>query len=524
VKGSPTSSAQGADVVVGGGHNGLVAACYLARAGRDVVVLEALDRPGGGSRTEETIPGYKFDLHSAAHNIINMTDIPAELDLAGAGLVYQEMDPFSIAVHADGRRVRFHRSVEATVASLGEESPADAVAYEAFIEKAMPIVQAILPAIRGQLGVRELPGRAAHVVRALRPGPMSTLGDVLGPYDTLLRRWLHSDLSRGPVAAFAAHAGVGPTSPGGSLYAFWQAAYHLFGQWHARGGAQGLVDALVRRLESFGGELRCSAPVARIETAGGRVEAVWTEAGERVPARTVITALDPKLALLELLDPPLGGRAGTDLAATRRGNVVQALVHVATDRLPAYPGARPGDWNGLQSYVDRLEDLSMAWNCSEAERLPDPLPLYAFTTSALDDTLAPAGHHAVYLACPAAPATVEGGWPAHTELFVERCLDIVEERAPGFRDSVVASAAFTPDLMAAGGRWPGAHPMHLDIALDQLGPLRPTRALGGHRTPVAGLYISGAGTSPAGGIAGTPGRLAAQAVLDDDHRPRLRPR
>jgi phytoene dehydrogenase-like protein len=116
------------DVVVGAGHNGLVAACYLAMAGRSVLVLEAQLLPGGGSRTEATIPGlpHRFDLHSAAHNIINMTSIPEELDLAGAGLVYQEMDPFSIAIFADGRRVRFHRSIEATVASIAEHDLVEA--------------------------------------------------------------------------------------------------------------------------------------------------------------------------------------------------------------------------------------------------------------------------------------------------------------------------------------------------------------------------------------------------------------
>ena len=110
-------------MVVGAGHNGLVAACYLARAGRQVLVVEALDRPGGGSRTEETVPGYRFDLHSAAHNIINMTDIPEDLDLADVGLDYLEMDPFSVAVHADGRRVRFFRSVDATVESIPKSPP-----------------------------------------------------------------------------------------------------------------------------------------------------------------------------------------------------------------------------------------------------------------------------------------------------------------------------------------------------------------------------------------------------------------
>jgi phytoene dehydrogenase-like protein len=503
------------DVVVGAGHNGLIAACYLARAGRDVLVLEQLDRPGGGARTEETIPGFHFDLHSAAHNIINMTDIPAELELAAVGLDYMEMDPFSIAVHQDGRRVRFFRSIEATLDSIAAESPAEAAAYRRFMRKSVPVVRAVLPAIRGDAPARALPQQAVNLVRALGASPLTTARDALSPYDGLLRRWLPSDLTRGPVAAFAAHAGIGPAEPGGALFAFWQAAYHLFGQWHGRGGAQNLTDALVARLHALGGAVRCSAPVARVETRGGRVADVVLEGGERIRAGAVITALDVKTALLTLLDPPLGGDAGTDLAASRRSNVVQAVVHVATDRLPAYPGAQPSDWHGLQSYVDRLDDLTAAWAQAEAGRVPDRLPLYAFTPSSFDDALAPPGHHTVYLACPAAPATVEGGWDTRRDDFVERCLDTVESRAPGFRASVQATAICTPEEVERVERWPGAHPMHLDISLDQLGPFRPTRRLGKWRTPIDGLYICGAGTNPTGGIAGTSGRRAAQAVLAD---------
>jgi phytoene dehydrogenase-like protein len=506
-------------VVVGAGHNGLVAACYLARAGLDVVVLEARDRPGGGARTAERVPGFRFDLHSVAHNIINMTSIPAELDLAGAGLEYQEMDPFSVAVHADGRRVRFFRSVDRTVESIAESDRAEADAYRAFMGVAVPVVRAVLPAVRGEVRARDVPSRLGAVAAAVRrAGPLALARDVLGPYDSLLRRWLPSDLTRGPVAAFAAHAAVGPSLPGGALFAFWQAAYHLFGQWHARGGAQSLTDALIRRLGALGGEVRCGQPVARIEAGGGRVAGVVTEGGERVAARAVVTAVEPRLALLHLLDPPLDGPVAADLAAARRGNVVQALVHVAARALPPYPGGRPGDWNGLQSFVDRLDDLVAAWSGAEAGLLPDPLPLYAFTTSALDPTLAPPGCHTVYLACPAAPARVDGGWGAGAAELVERSLAVVEDRAPGFRSTVVDAVPYTPADMEDGGRWPGAHPMHLDIALDQLGPFRPTRSLGDHRTPVAGLYVSGAGTNPSGGIAGTPGRRAARAVLADLRR------
>jgi phytoene dehydrogenase-like protein len=138
---------------------------------------------------------------------------------------------------------------------------------------------------------------------------------------------------------------------------------------------------------------------------------------------------------------------------------------------------------------------------------------YAFTPSALDPTLAPAGRHTVYLACPCAPAQLREGWAGHREAFADRMIDTVEERAPGFRSSIVDRVIRTPADMAAELRWPGAHPMHLDVSLDQLGPLRPTRALAGHRTPVAGLFISGAGTAPVGGVSGVPGRAAARAVL-----------
>lgn len=505
-------------VVVGAGHNGLIAACYLARAGCDVLVLEQSARPGGGARTEETVPGYRFDLHSVAHNIINMTDIPADLDLAGAGLEYIEMNPFSVAIRADGRRIRFHRSIEATVASIAEIDQHEADAYAAFMDIALPVVRAVLPSIRGEGGLGELPTRVVNVAQALHHDPLTLIRDLLGPYDSLLRRWLRSDLTRGPVSAFAAHANVGPNVPGGALFAFWQAAYHLFGQWHAKGGAGALTDALLRRLASYGGQVRCTAPAVRIDASGGRVRAVVLADGESIETGAVITAINPKTALLELLDPPLGGHDGADLAAARMSNVVQALVHVATDRLPPYPGSQPGDYHGLQSYVDTLQEMTHGFIQAEAGLLPHPLPLYAFTTSAIDDTLAPPDHHTVYLACPAAPGRIDGGWDAWRDAFIARCLDVVESRAPGFRSSIQGVSAFTPLDMERTERWPLGHPMHLDITLDQLGPLRPTRHLANHRTPIEGLYISGAGTNPTGGIAGTPGRLAAQALLTDQGR------
>jgi phytoene dehydrogenase-like protein len=506
--------------VVGAGHNGLVCACYLARAGLDVVVLEQANKPGGGSRTDETVPGYRFDTHSVAHNIINMTDIPGELDLAGAGLDYVEMDPFAVSVFTDGTIVRFFRDVEATVSAIAAVSAAEADAYRRFLHRALPVIDTVVAGVqagasRGRT-LRAAPGRAVAAARALarNDGPFGLARELLAPYARTLTEHLASDLTRAPVAAFAAHAGASPSQPGSAVFALWQAAYHRFGQWHARGGAQGLTDALVRRLTSWGGRVRTGAAVARILTRGPTVQGVELEDGERVPAQVVVTAINPQTALLDLLDPPLDGVEARRLRAAHRGNVVQLIVHVATDRLPPYAHGRRGDWAGLQSYVDSLDSLVAGFAASEARMLPpDPVPTYTFTPSALDDTLSPAGHHTVYLACPCAPFNVDGGWEAHAEAFAERMIATVDARAPGFRASIQGLAIRTPALMARELRWPGAHPMHLDISIDQLAFLRPTRALATHRTPVRGLFVSGAGTAPVGGVAGSPGRAAAKAVL-----------
>jgi phytoene dehydrogenase-like protein len=502
--------------VIGGGHNGLVAACYLARAGLDVVVLEQSDELGGGTRTEELVPGYRFDTHSVAHNLVQATDVVRDLALEDVGLRYVEMDPFSVAVRRDGTIVRFHRSVERTVESIAESSPADADRYRAWMRDTMPLVQVLSAGLGGSAAWRRAPGLALATGRALRRngGPMGIAELLASPYRSVLLQRLASDLVHGPVAAFAAHASASPAAPGSALFGLWQAFYHQVGQWHAVGGSQALADALARRLEGYGGEARTGAPVERILRNGDSVSGVALADGSTVAARIVVAAVDPRVALLELLDPPLTGPVADRLGATHRGNAVQSLVLLAVDRLPPYPGARPGDHAGLQSFVDTLDPLVDGFAQAEAARLPDdPVPTYVFTPSALDGTLAPAGRHTVYLACPCAPARLRGGWAAHRESFADRMVATVEARAPGFRESVVGRVIRTPKDMATQLRWPGAHPMHLDVSLDQLGPLRPTRALAGHRTPVAGLFLSGAGTSPVGGVSGAPGRAAARAVL-----------
>ena len=374
------------------------------------------------------------------------------------------------------------------------------------------------PTARSCGALRSTAGSLRSLVQgvARAGGPVGLAQDLVMPYGSLLERALPSELTRAPVAAFASHSSAGPHSPGGSFYVYWQAAYHLFGQWHPRGGSQALADALVRRLEGWGGEVRTGAAVARIDARSGRATGVVLEDGTRVPAAAVVTAVDVQTALLELLDPPLGGRDGAELAAAHRGNAVQLVVHLATDRLPPYPGAQPGDWNGLQSHVGTVEQLRRGFLAAEARQLPDPPPTYCFTPSVYDDSLAPPGRHTVYLACPSAPFELDGGWEDRAEAFADAMVEQVEQHAPGFRASITGRAVRTPTAAAQELRWPGAHPMYLDISLDQLAFLRPTRRLAGHTVPgVAGLYTCGASTAPVGGISGSSGKAAALRLLAD---------
>ncbi|WP_171113254.1 NAD(P)/FAD-dependent oxidoreductase [Streptomyces sp. Z423-1] len=349
--------------VVGGGHNGLVAACYLARAGAEVVVLEQAGKLGGGSRTDEPAPGFRFNTHSAAHNIINATDIVADLGLREAGLEYREMDPFSIAVFTDGTIVRFHRSIERTVASIAEADPAEARRYADWMDEAMPVITAMRAGLGGYgraRQMRRLPRQMIAGVQALarNGGPVGLAGLLLQPYGRVLRERLGSELVRAPVSAFAAHASASPDEPGSALFGLWQAFYHQVGQWHAVGGSQGLIDALARRLESYGGQWRTGAAVERITRTGSRVTGVVLESGERLTTDAVVTAIDPRMALLRLLDPPLDGPVADALA--RCGGATPSRCSCCWRR-PRCPGTRgPGQGTGTA--------CSPSWTASTPSR------------------------------------------------------------------------------------------------------------------------------------------------------------
>ena len=502
-----------------------------------VLVLEMADRIGGAAHTAATVPDrpeYLFDTCSVVHNMINMTTVLDELRLGEVGLEYVETDPFTVSFFPDGSAVRLYRSLDRTCGEIARYSPRDADAYRAFIREAEPIVETALAGFRasgdGGGGPKEWGKRLASAYKTLlRAGPLRATYLAVSPYSALLEETFETEHARAGFAALAAHATAGPHSPAGGFFVLWQAAYHRYGNWHARGGSGALTQAMRRRLEAWGGEVRTGARVERllVREAPGRVAGVRLAGGEEIGATRVVCAVNPQTALFGLLGEEYLSRAlARRLWARHRSNAVQFVVHAALDRLPPWPGHEHGDparsdvWNGMQSVASSVEQVRRDFLQAEAGIAPDEPAAYVFTPSAIDPSVAPPGKHGAYVACASYPARFADGstWRKRGEREAWRLLDAVEARAPGFKGAVTGVAWRHAEDWEGEIGLLGGHPMHLDMTPDQMLLFRPDRELADHRGPVPGLYLSGAGTSPGGGVSAVPGRAAARAVLEDAGR------
>ncbi len=518
-------------VIIGGGHNGLVCAFYLARAGRKVTVLERRAVVGGAAVTEEFHPGFRNSTASYTVSLLNPKVI-ADMNLGARGLRVVERPIANFLPLDDGRYLKVGGGLERTQAEFRKFSARDADAlphYYAALDAVADVLRDLALKTPPNLG-DGLPAllAAASQGRALARLDRARQRDVLDLFTKSARdfldRWFESD----PVkAAFGFDSVVGnfasPDTPG-SAYVL---LHHVFGEvngkkgaWgHAIGGMGAITQAMARACEDVGVTIRLEAPVARVLADAGRAVGVRLESGEEIAAKSVVANVGPKILYERLIAP--GDLTPEFLGRVRAFKAGSGTfrMNVALSELPRFTCLpEPGEHHrsGIiiapsLDYMDRAFIDAKAFGMSKRPIVEMLIP------STVDDSLAPAGRHVASLFCQQFAPRLPGGrsWDDEREAAADRIIDTVEAHAPGFKASVIARQIHSPlDLERKFGL-AGGDIMHGAMSLDQLWAARPILGHGSYRGPLEGLYMCGAGTHPGGGVTGAPGHNAAREMLND---------
>lgn len=504
-------------VVVGAGHNGLVAACYLARAGLDVEVVERDTVIGGAVSTVERWPGVRVDRGSSIHVMVRHTDLVEDLGLAEFGLTYDDVEPWGVLPHPGGA-LRFSVDLDETCTSIEAACGSrDADAYQQFVADWTPRTQAFLdagsrPPTVGNLGHaawslgRRHHGRRADMVRTF-----------MAPAETVIANAFDDERLRAVIGWWASQSGPPPHAVGTAPIAGTVAMFHLRRAGRPRGGSGRLTEALAARFASYGGTLRSGDGATSIVTGRHGKCTVVTESGERRDCHAVLSACHVVETARLIGDDAMA-------AAVRVGHGIGMAVRLLTDALPHYEVGVAGVHTAMQLLVDSTAQLRGAYgDFLRGEPASDP-PMIVMTPSATDPTLAPAGQHVVTVWAQWHPRQLRSGtWDDRREQVADGILAAVDRWAPGFAGSVIERFIQTPlDLERELGLL-GGNVMHLETELDAMFSLRPLPGWSGYRTPRPGLYLCGASTHPGGGVWGASGRSAATIVQHDLSR-RLRPR
>ncbi|QBI22077.1 NAD(P)/FAD-dependent oxidoreductase [Egibacter rhizosphaerae] len=510
-------------VVVGAGHNALVAACYLARDGLDVEVIESRDVVGGAVSTVERFPGYHMDVGSSAHIMVRHTGIDTDLRLDECGLEYQDLDPWGFAPFGDDA-LTFWGDLGRTCDNIARMcGDRDAEAYRAFVEDWGDRNERVFAAFQEPPTARHLGRHLWGIGRSTGLGGLDLSRQFLAPGDHLLDSTFVDERLKTALAWMGAQSGPPTHEVGTADLIGWSALLHRRPPGHPRGGSGMLSVALAERLRRLGGTVRLGDGATAIEVRGGRADAVRTGTDDRIPTRAVLAGCHV-LTTLDLLGDAVPAAEQERLTRGMRvGNGIGMIVRLATRDLPRYPGG-PGDGGehrALQLLAPDRASLRRAYGEFTSGHPPTDPPALAMTFSAFDDTLAPPGRHNVSVWGQWHPYELAGGqsWDAIGQREGEKLVAAVDRAAPGFAGEVEAMHVQTPlDLERELGLWRG-QVMHLEMGLDQMFTWRPAPQLAQYRGPVDGLYLTGASTHPGGGVFGASGRSAARAVLRD-RRPR----
>jgi phytoene dehydrogenase-like protein len=525
-------------VVVGAGHNGLVTAGYLAKAGLRTLVLERRARAGGLLATEEIAPGVRAPVGADGVGGLR-PGVVRDLGLGSHGLQAVEPQAVAFAPSADGPSLTLWRDPVRTATELrAGPRPRDA---EAFIELDRRIRS--LAELVARIQATEPPDLASpsladagtgltllnaarnlggpQVREALRVLPMSVAD--------LVSEAVEGDAIRGVLAARGVrYSAMGPRSAGTALNFLWDSASGggaagrtVF----ARGGPAALAEALVSAARSHGAELRCGVDVSVIRTRSGSVEGVALASGDEIDARIVASSADPKQTLLRLLDPAVVGPTLGWRAEHIRAPGVVAKVNLVVEGLPAISGVDDERLRGRIVVAPGLDELELAFNDSKYGRISEHPYLEATIPTLSDPSLAPEGTHVISALFQYAPRDLrDADWDAAArERVADRAVRTLEAFAPGIADRIVARHVVTPADLEHEYGLSGGHPLHGEHALDQVFAWRPLLGHARYRLAgIKGLYLCGAGAHPGGGITGGPGRNAGRAILADARRARRR--
>ena len=519
-------------IIVGAGHNGLVAACYLARAGLQVLVLERRHIIGGATITEEIVPGFKFS-RLAYVNSLFRPEIIRDLRLKEYDFQLLPRNPSSFTPFSDGRYLLMGPDRKATGREIAKFSKKDAEAfprYEKMLEKLVAVIEPTLDQtppdplsfdIRSWLQFINLGLRA----RRLGNDFYRLVAMLTGSASALLDEWFESEELKVTLATDAIIGAMASPSSQGTAYVLF---HHVMGEtsgaqgvWaYVRGGLGALSGAIAAAARDMGVKLRTECPVSQVVVEGKSAQGVVTEAGEKIRAGIVLSNADPKVTFTKLVPRDKLPKDFVRRIESLDFSSATFKLNLALSELPdfrALPGKEPGPQHrGTIHISPTLDWIENAYQ--DARRgYPSRRPVLECTIpSVLDDSLAPFGQHVMSIFAQYAPYKLaEGNWDDEKEIFADQCIDLLDEFAPGFRASVIAKDSISPLDLEREFSLTGGNIFHGAMTPHQLYFKRPLGGWARYRTPIKGLYLCGAGTHPGGGVTGACGRNAAHEVIRD---------
>jgi phytoene dehydrogenase-like protein len=521
-------------VIIGGGHNGLTCAFYLARQGLKVTVLEKRDVVGGAAVTEEFHPGFRNSVAAYTVSLLN-PKIIADLDLHRHGLKIVERRASNFLPVSDSDSlVTGEGRTHAEVARFSQRDADWLDAYNDRLDAIADVLRDIVlqtppDMVEGGL-FNALPEllKSASLARRISTLDTTARRDLLALFSQSAGDWLDGWFESEPIKAVLGFDGIvgNYASPyaAGSAYVL---LHHVFGEvngkkgaWgHAIGGMGAITQAMASACREQGVEIRTGVGVAEVLVRDGRAVGVVTEAGERLDARAVVSNVHPQLLYQRLLDPALLPADFNERITRYKSGSGTFRMNVALSDLPKFT-CRPDAGDHMTAGIimaPSLAYMERAWIDARTDGWSKQPIVEMLIPSTLDDSLSPPGQHVASLFCQHVAPTLSGGrsWDDHRETVADLMIETVDSWAPGFKASVLGRQIKSPLDLERDFGLVGGDIFHGALTLDQLFSARPVLGHGAHRGPLKGLYMCGAGTHPGGGVTGAPGHNAARAVLKD---------